>query len=127
MTLPKKPSRQAGQEERAVLTAALLDSLVLPGIKDACKILREEMKHKETSGNAARVIIKVAQDLVQKGFPEPTAEDKAERIRKELDELEKHPSAESGSGEEGSDPGATPARLGENGSQAGLLPGDGDL
>ena len=127
MTKPKKPDRHAVQEEREVLTAALLDFLVLPGIKDACRILRAEMKESDTSGNAARVIIKVAQDLVQKGFPEPTAEDRAAKIRKELDTLAEHSSEESGGGETSPDPSPAPVHLGEDGSKAGLLPGEGDL
>ncbi len=127
MTLPKKPTRRAAKDEREVLTAALLDHLVLPGIKAACLILRKEMKTDETSGSAARMIIKVAQDLVQKGFPEPTAEDKAEKIREELRALENDSRTPRRGGKEGSEPDAAPAHMGENGSESGLLPGEEDL
>jgi len=49
----------------------------------ACRIIIKQMQD-EQDVTTARVIVKLAQDLIQKGFPDVSAGRRAEELRKEL-------------------------------------------
>ena len=121
---PSKPSSDEPLDARQALTRQLLENLIDPGLVAACKILINEVKEKKDVG-AAREIIKMAQELILRGFPEPSAASRAERLRRELDDLQDGVAAEAGGGEGGPLSRPAPPRLGQD--ESGLLPRDEEL
>lgn len=113
--------------ERADLTSALMRHLVKPGLIPACEIILNNMT---TAGSvaAAQDVIRLAKELILKGFPEPGDKDRAQDAREELDALEDETDdspKESGGGKE-SPNGRSEAELLEEGG-ADVLPGEEDV
>lgn len=121
---PPKTSPDEPLDARQALTQKLLANLIDPGLVKACEILVKEVTQKKDI-SAAREIIKMAQELILRGFPEPSAASRAERLRRELDDLQDGVAAEAGSGEGGPLSRPAPPRLGQD--ESGLLPRDEEL
>lgn len=124
LKLSETSEEQEPLDARQALTRALLENLIDPGLIPACKILIHQM-NADKDVASAKEIIKTAKELVQRGFPEPSAASRAERLRRELDDLQDGMAAEGGGGEEGPHRRPAAPHLGEG--EPGLLPREEDL